>query len=732
MPESAQNLINGGPNGEINHWVGTPLDDILLEMPEDDLEDPFEYLPDPSEFSPSSRAPSPEGTEFSEPPSSSAPPSDSEEWPTTSEAPSEDLESEEPNPEEPEPEEPESSPPKYGRFRVQEDCVADHNGTRHTITFHHTLPHDDLFNATPRAETAFRPKSDPPERYPIPDSCDRCHSCRRSVYFQSPVVKNQLTAEYNALMAEYERDGLHGLRPEVAVNRLAIEGYTYAFNRGKEVNLYIANKVAHTYWLIRVHFHTEGHTFGCPTSMYETITAQPPVSRGEKGKAFIVPAQYHPEGLEDREMLVSIIAAIVCSRRTMLFVDHNCLIAFHMSRLRRPLTADDFRPGSPVYKRLWGLSHGPVFTQEVEETLRALTFWRRAERKKQHNPKRTIFMALTQAQHACNGFGAQEGSDALLWAFIVPMQPAREVFEDDTLWRNLCQALHDRAVATYVERTGSQKLRRVSNDRPFYFNEDAHNRYMPNILCYKRDHFDADRDWLERALALGIIKRSFKMRANGTATAPDPVKDKNFKPIARAMPDQPTEVGAKNKTVRVLMYAVKIGGKRHWTPFIAAPGDNWATYEEVFHPNFDISAVKRDSTLGPYSFVTFCQAAYAHRESEEPIKRRPGRPRKNKHSKLYKQLYVKNSKEVMLEEEEDNDRAVCETDEEFEPQQSDDEDGEETDEEFSRLESEIVTPATKGAPAAKKAKLNTGVARATKAATKAAAKGKGKGKGTRR
>ncbi|TRM64260.1 hypothetical protein BD626DRAFT_249847 [Schizophyllum amplum] len=639
--------------------------------------------------------------------------------------------------------EPAASPSQYGRFCVQEDCVADHNGIRHTITFHHPLPFDDLYAATPKAETAVRPRSNPPERYPIPQECDRCVSARRAVYFQMPDVKAKLSAQYKALMNEYEIQGLHGMRPEVVANRLKIEGHTYAFNRGKEINLYIANDVTQTYWLIRVHFHTEGHTFGCPTAQYEDIISIPPVIRpnAAKCKAFVVPPKYHPKGLEDREFLVSIIAAIVRPHRTQLFVDHNCLITFHIHRLRHPLTAYDMTPGSPTFRRLWGLWHGPTFPQELGATYRALEFWRRSEIRKPHNKTRTIFMALTQAQHACNGFGAQEGTDALVWGFIPAMQPAREVFKDDDLWRRLCQALHDRALAIkkFID---TQQLPRLSRNDPYYFNESGHKRYMPNILAYKRDHFSADRDWLAQAVAFGLIIRLYKMRPNGTATAP--ALGEKFKPIARAMPDQPLEVQNKSLTVQLAMYAVKVGGKRHWTPFIAAPADTWATYEEVFHPNFDISHVKRDSTLGPYSYVTFCQAAHAHRASEEPAKARIGRPPKTKagkglrkapittvlspsqHSRLYKTLYVKDGKEVdAKEEEEDADEALAGTDEEFEPEDSEDEveeaEAEITDEEFLPEGEQAVR-----GPIAKKAKANGGTARTTKVASR------GRGSGRKR
>lgn len=83
-----------------------------------------------------------------------------------------------------------------------------------------------------------------------------------------------------------------------------------------------------------------------PTAMYQTIVGGGTVQRGVKGKAFPIPKALH-EGPND-SVVVSIQMAFSRPDWTLIFADHNVMITFHIMRLRRPLTASDFKPGSNV------------------------------------------------------------------------------------------------------------------------------------------------------------------------------------------------------------------------------------------------------------------------------------------------------------------------------------------------------------------------------------------------
>ena len=60
-----------------------------------------------------------------------------------------------------------------------------------------------------------------------------------------------------------------------------------------------------------------------------------------------MPQQYW-DGLESVQGLVSIQAAFRCTDWTLLFVDHNVMITFHVMALKKPCMPEDLTPGSTV------------------------------------------------------------------------------------------------------------------------------------------------------------------------------------------------------------------------------------------------------------------------------------------------------------------------------------------------------------------------------------------------
>lgn len=100
---------------------------------------------------------------------------------------------------------------------------------------------------------------------------------------------------------------------------------------------------------MRISFATEGHCFWLRTVQYERIVSGPTANRGAKGTAFQVPADLIQGGVKRSiPLLITIAAAFVRPQWTLVFVDHQCFMTFHVMRLRRPCTLADFIPKSAV------------------------------------------------------------------------------------------------------------------------------------------------------------------------------------------------------------------------------------------------------------------------------------------------------------------------------------------------------------------------------------------------
>lgn len=151
--------------------------------------------------------------------------------------------------------------------------------------------------------------------------------------------------------------------PSVDIVRgLGVEGELIAAFRGKEL-VFGIEKVLYLYsyiypeliffffeFLFRVCYALEGHSFWVPTAQYDTIVLSPPVNRGEKSKTYNIPPNIWG-GLPSVQGQISIQAAFRCPDWTLLFVDHNVMITFHVMALRKPCTRQDLMPGSIVSTR---------------------------------------------------------------------------------------------------------------------------------------------------------------------------------------------------------------------------------------------------------------------------------------------------------------------------------------------------------------------------------------------
>lgn len=107
-----------------------------------------------------------------------------------------------------------------------------------------------------------------------------------------------------------------------------------------------------TYFLckfaIRVCFGTQGHCFWVPTKQYNAIISEPMASRGKLSKAFVASSEVIVAPPEVSSISVSIQAAFIQPDWTLLFVDHQVFITFHISKFRHVITEEDLRPSSAV------------------------------------------------------------------------------------------------------------------------------------------------------------------------------------------------------------------------------------------------------------------------------------------------------------------------------------------------------------------------------------------------
>lgn len=81
--------------------------------------------------------------------------------------------------------------------------------------------------------------------------------------------------------------------------------------------------------------------------MYDNLVSCLPVPRGKKSKTYNIPLELW-DGLPGVQGQISIQAAFRCADWTLLFVDHNVMITFHLMALQKPCTLQDLKPGTIV------------------------------------------------------------------------------------------------------------------------------------------------------------------------------------------------------------------------------------------------------------------------------------------------------------------------------------------------------------------------------------------------
>ncbi|KAJ7432224.1 hypothetical protein B0H11DRAFT_1940841 [Mycena galericulata] len=236
-----------------------------------------------------------------------------------------------------------------------------------------------------------------------------------------------------------------------------------------------------------------------PSSFYHQIVSQPPIARGEKSYAFLVPDEL-VDGPPVGGRKISIQAEFIRPEWTLVFVDHNVMIQFHVMQ---------------IWPFLWSHTRGPVYSQEPKETLECLASWR--QKTILAEDWTAIFEIMKSEQTVFNGTGTQEATDQLAMALIHPQMAAVHVCSNDALWR----WFHDTIIKYDKNRTDlalpGSPLPYVSGPRPFRLNQDGHNRYLSRISYYRRSEVLFDIATLNAAHENGLFLPNAIIQANGRA-----------------------------------------------------------------------------------------------------------------------------------------------------------------------------------------------------------------------
>ncbi|KAJ7017454.1 hypothetical protein C8F04DRAFT_1156071, partial [Mycena alexandri] len=381
-----------------------------------------------------------------------------------------------------------------GHFVAHTQCCARPGGTRQTFTPHTCGSTNTLF--TPLSIAAAL------------DSGDYCKSC------EDPYTEEEDEDDPESTNSIDLDNFLDDTPPTSSATKLATacqvieeedenDDLAAPHSRGKELVVAICNKTTRKNFILRINFGLEAHCFWMPTEWYREIVSKPPVPRGKKSFAYAIPDEFIDGPA--RKRVISIQAAFVRPQWTLVFVDHNVMIQFHLM-LSQSFLPSHLDPGSKIWPYLWSRTHGPVYHQEPTATLKRLETWR-------------LETAIKTTQAVFNGCGAQEATDLLLLAFIHVQMPAVYVCAHPETWSRFLATLieYDADRATLVR--PKKPLPYISGPRPFRFNADGHRKYLNRIYSYRRSEVILTAEDLVTSHDLGLFLSDASIDPDGRARA---------------------------------------------------------------------------------------------------------------------------------------------------------------------------------------------------------------------
>ncbi|KDR73757.1 hypothetical protein GALMADRAFT_212561 [Galerina marginata CBS 339.88] len=493
---------------------------------------------------------------------------------------------------------------EHGVFVFHAACCAQVDGNRQTATLHRCEDNDPVFHSLPEAKK--RPiKSKAGRRKDVPPRVV-CKACT-----QVEMVDEE---EYDDAVEDNICDPdvthLNGKPATEIINALEIKGELFCAARGKEIVVAIHN------FLIRVCFGVEGHCFWIPTDVYHTMLAEGAVGRGTKSQTFLVPSNCR-SGPAGNIQQLSMQAAFVRPDWTLVFVDHNVMITFHIMALKRAILSSDLEPGSSLWPILWSSTHGPVYSLEPMQALDALDRWRLTTIAIESSTG--IFLAVKGNQKVFNGYGAQETCDMLCSVLIQPCMPAYFVCVDDALWKRFRQGVIDYQLER-LRLLSTKPFPYVSGSKPFRMNHDAHERFMKHVLCYRKQYVSVDQRILDAMHRRELLNPRAVIQSSGFAKVPDPSDFVTTFYKDTEMPSVPPKE-TRYSRIRLQNYIIDIPrGKSSnksyhvYTPIAAVPGVEWWPSLNVMPMDHDVRNIFNATTLGPYSFSVFIQAAWTEKK----------------------------------------------------------------------------------------------------------------------
>ncbi|KAJ7607309.1 hypothetical protein FB45DRAFT_877753 [Roridomyces roridus] len=386
------------------------------------------------------------------------------------------------------------------------------------------------------------------------------------------------------------------------INNLNITGRICAKARGKELAVAICNAVSDHKYVLRVHFKTEAHLFWMPTEMYRRIVSQPTRQR-RSGLAFPVSPDCI-SGPKREDILLTIQAAFVRPKYTLVFVDHQSFIGFTLIRMASHFTLDDLEPTSEAGFEFHSL--------EPTATRARFLAWRQSMIA--NDDDRPILFLMKDKQDIFNGCGAWESVDILVRALVHPAMPASLLCSNETVFHRFITAImeHEHESTLAMGPGAAQPLPYTSNDSPFWFNREAHKKYVQrHVLCYRRASV---------SLPLPTVLQAAQMNLfvpNAVIVPPGEV--------AQRATLNPIRDDRRQQKMKLPNYKFAVGtGTQAYSPFTAKPDPAWSSKDPMLVQT-DVQDIIDSMTLGTYSFQIFVDCAWSAKRVNQSNKVLKGR-----------------------------------------------------------------------------------------------------------
>ncbi|KAJ3858675.1 hypothetical protein EV359DRAFT_68817 [Lentinula novae-zelandiae] len=226
----------------------------------------------------------------------------------------------------------------------------------------------------------------------------------------------------------------------------------------------------------------------------------------------------------------------------------------------------DFESTSQLWLRFWSNNHGPVYSTQPVETGQVLDCFCQkvlALPPAQMLRIATIWTTMKEHQDVFNGFGAQESCDALFVALIHPLMPV-------TL--------------------------------------------LSGIPCYRREFVKLSTEPLTLAHNMGLFNKDAVLGDDGVARVPSipfPPAHVEIKDVPLASRKGCHFVKVPNYIHRIEKYQNSSTSFLHvYSLFTCQLPSTWPDHNNIWSGIVDFTKSVNDSTLGPYSFKVFVDAAW--------------------------------------------------------------------------------------------------------------------------